>query len=83
MNREGEKEAEMYNIGECYQLAQDADMFMILYYEWIKNTDTGADSPEQFKQYLINLRKNRNGPAPRTIKMNYNERTQLMTEGEI
>lgn len=83
MNREGEKEAEMYNIGECYQLAQDADIFMILYYEWIKNTDTGADSPEQFKQYLINLRKNRNGPAPRTIKMNYNERTQLMTEGEI
>jgi replicative DNA helicase len=83
MNREGEKEAEMYNIGECYQLAQDADIFMILYYEWIKNTDEEPGAPEQYKQYLLNLRKNRNGPAPRTIKLNYNERTQLMTEGEI
>ena len=83
MNREGEKEAEMYNIGECYQLAQDSDIFMILYYEWIKNTDQEPGAPEQFKQYLLNLRKNRNGPAPRTIKLNYNERTQLMTEGEI
>jgi replicative DNA helicase len=83
MNREGEKEAEMYNIGECYQLAQDADIFMILYYEWIKNTDTEAGAPEKYKQYLLNLRKNRNGPAPRTIKINYNEKTQLMMEGEI
>lgn len=87
MNREGEKEAEMYNIGECYQLAQDADIFMILYYEWIKNSDANSTleqtGPKEYKQYLINLRKNRNGPAPRIIKMNYNERTQLMTEAEI
>jgi hypothetical protein len=56
---------------------------MILYYEWIKNTDTEAGAPEKYKQYLLNLRKNRNGPAPRTIKINYNEKTQLMMEGEI
>lgn len=83
MNREGEKEAEMYNIGECYQLAQDADIFMILYYEWITNVDKEPGAPDKYKQYLLNLRKNRNGPAPRIIKLNYNERTQLITEGEI
>ena len=83
MNRDGEKEPELSNIGECWQLAQDADTFMILYYEWIKNTDKGDNEPEKYKQYIVNLRKNRNGVAPRNIYLNYNERTQLMTEGEM
>jgi replicative DNA helicase len=82
MNRDGEKEPELSNIGECWQLAQDADTFMILHYEWIKNTDKGDDAPDKYKQYILNLRKNRNGVAPRSIHLNYNERTQLMTEGE-
>jgi replicative DNA helicase len=80
MNRDGEKEPELSNIGECWQLAQDADTFMILHYEWIKNTDKGENVPDKFKQYIINLRKNRNGVAPRNVYLNYNERTQLMTE---
>ena len=80
MNRDGEKEPELSNIGECWQLAQDADTFMILHYEWIKNTDKGDNVPDKFKQYIINLRKNRNGVAPRNVYLNYNERTQLMTE---
>ena len=83
MNRDGEKEPELSNIGECWQLAQDADTFMILYYEWIKNTDKGDNEPDKYKQYIVNLRKNRNGVAPRNIYLNYNERTQLMTEGEM
>ena len=82
MNRDGEKEPELSNIGECWQLAQDADTFMILHYEWIKNTDKGDNVPDKYKQYILNLRKNRNGVAPRSIHLNYNERTQLMTEGE-
>jgi replicative DNA helicase len=82
MNRDGEKEPELSNIGECWQLAQDADTFMILHYDWIKNTDKGGDAPDKYKQYILNLRKNRNGVAPRSIHLNYNERTQLMTEGE-
>jgi replicative DNA helicase len=80
MNRDGEKEPELSNIGECWQLAQDADTFMILHYEWVKNTDKDENSPDKFKQYIINLRKNRNGVAPRNIYLNYNEKTQLMTE---
>jgi replicative DNA helicase len=82
MNRDGEKEPELSNIGECWQLAQDADTFMILHYDWVKNTDKGDDAPDKYKQYILNLRKNRNGVAPRSIHLNYNERTQLMTEGE-
>jgi len=82
MNRDGEKEPELSNIGECWQLAQDADTFMILHYEWIKNTDKGDDAPDKYKQYILSLRKNRNGVSPRSIHLNYNERTQLMTEGE-
>ena len=82
MNRDGEKEPELSNIGECWQLAQDADTFMILHYEWIKNTDKGDDVPDKYKQYILSLRKNRNGVSPRSIYLNYNERTQLMTEGE-
>ena len=82
MNRDGEKEPELSNIGECWQLAQDADTFMILHYEWIKNTDKGDDVPDKYKQYILSLRKNRNGVSPRSIHLNYNERTQLMTEGE-
>ena len=82
MNRDGEKEPELSNIGECWQLAQDADTFMILHYEWIKNTDKGDNVPDKYKQYILNLRKNRNGVAPRSIHLNYNARTQLMTEGE-
>ena len=82
MNRDGEKEPELSNIGECWQLAQDADTFMILHYEWIKNTDKGDDVPDNYKQYILSLRKNRNGVSPRSIHLNYNERTQLMTEGE-
>ena len=82
MNRDGEKEPELSNIGECWQLAQDADTFMILHYEWIKNTDKGDDVPDKYKQYILSLRKNRNGVSPRSIYLSYNERTQLMTEGE-
>ena len=82
MNRDGEKEPELSNIGECWQLAQDADTFMILHYEWVKNTDKGDDVPDKYKQYILSLRKNRNGVSPRSIHLNYNERTQLMTEGE-
>ena len=82
MNRDGEKVPELSNIGECWQLAQDADTFMILHYEWIKNTDKGDDVPDKYKQYILSLRKNRNGVSPRSIHLNYNERTQLMTEGE-
>ena len=80
MNRDGEKEPELSNIGECWQLAQDADTFMILHYDWVKNTDKDENAPDKFKQYILNLRKNRNGVAPRNIYLNYNEKTQLMTE---
>ena len=48
----------------------------------VKNTDKGDDVPEKYKQYILSLRKNRNGVSPRSIHLNYNERTQLMTEGE-
>jgi len=80
MNREGEKDPEMANIGECWQLAQDADTFMILHYDWVKNENKEEGSPDKFKQYILTLRKNRNGVAPRQIGLDYQEKTQIMTE---
>ena len=80
MNREGEKDPEMSNIGECWQLAQDADTFMILHYEWVKNENRKEGEPDKFKQYILTLRKNRNGVAPRQIGLDYQEKTQIMTE---
>jgi replicative DNA helicase len=80
MNREGEKDPEMSNIGECWQLAQDADTFMILHYDWVKNDNPKEGEPDKFKQYLLTLRKNRNGVAPREIGLDYQEKTQIMTE---
>ena len=80
MNRDGEKDPEMSNIGECWQLAQDADTFMILHYDWVKNDNPKEGEPEKFKQYILTLRKNRNGVAPRQIGLDYQEKTQIMTE---
>ena len=80
MNREGEKDPEMSNIGECWQLAQDADTFMILHYDWVKNENREEGGPDKYKQYILTLRKNRNGVAPRQIGLDYQEKTQIMTE---
>ncbi len=82
MNRDGDKEPDIGNVGECWQLAQDADLFMILYFEMMKNSDTGSDAPEQFKQYYIKGAKNRNGRAPFIVPINYNQNTQTITEAD-
>jgi replicative DNA helicase len=78
LNREGDKDPDLVNVGECWQLAQDADIFMILHFEMIKNSDPSG--PAEFEQYYIKLAKNRNGAAPKTINVNYNKATQTITE---
>ena len=80
LNRDGDKDPDLVNVGECWQLAQDADIFMILHYEMIKNADPSG--PTQFEQYYIKLAKNRNGVSPRTIHINYNKTTQTITEAD-
>jgi len=84
MNRDGDKEADLTNIGECWQLAQDADIFLIYYFEMIKNSDAehNPDAPKEFPQYYIKVAKNRNGRAPFTVPVNYNKDTQTITEGK-
>ena len=78
LNREGDKDPDLVNVGECWQLAQDADIFLILHYEMTRNAD--STGPEEFERYYIKLAKNRNGPAPRTVHVNYNKKTQMITE---
>ena len=80
LNRDGDKDPDLVNVGECWQLAQDADIFMILHYEMIKNADPSG--PSEFEQYYIKLAKNRNGVSPRTIHVNYNKTTQTITEAD-
>ena len=80
LNREGDKDPDLVNVGECWQLAQDADIFMILHYEMIKNADSSG--PTEFEQYYIKLAKNRNGVSPKTIHVNYNKTTQTITEAD-
>ena len=53
---------------------------MILHYDWVKNDNPKEGEPEKFKQYILTLRKNRNGVAPRRIGLDYQEKTQIMTE---
>ena len=80
LNRDGDKDPDLVNVGECWQLAQDADIFMILHYEMAKNSDPSG--PPEFERYYVKLAKNRNGPAPRTVHINYDKTTQLITEAD-
>ena len=67
LNRQGDESPSKNKIGGSWKIAQKADVFMIL----------GVDSKGQ---YFLKVDKNRNGPAPKTIDLDFDKETQRICE---
>jgi len=67
LNREGDREVSKNKIGGSWKIAQKADTFLIL-----GVGDKG--------RHYLKIDKNRNGPAPKTIDLNFDKETQRICE---
>jgi len=67
LNREGDREVSKNKIGGSWKIAQKADTFLIL----------GVNNNER---HFLKIDKNRNGPAPKTIELNFDKETQRIYE---